>query len=359
MYNLQVESKLDIFKCLNFKQLTSIRQTNYYFNALIGRYEGELACKKFHKIGITDCFKDFNYKFSNPQDGVFNFKITYQLMEKWKTVVDRQIPIYLNNIGRNQVVRFYKEPDYNSSFNLKFPIIPRNIEEIKIIRCWFEKISRCYFKKFDFFNSIFNPEFIQLIFEKEEINKIKFNCHSCQYLCIRDETVLMFYLNLLVINESVILRYDYYPGSTGLKQDSFDILFKFVLKIPKVFINDFMEATLCKLILNHIETSKENIISNQIQFEGLYDDSFTLSERAEFIEEYQGFHSSKYKYKLTNIHNPNVKFSIFLGERNGHINRVHIDRISEFYFGLQTFRNFYIYGINQTTETITLTSLNI
>uniref|UniRef100_A0A1I8BIZ2 Chalcone_isomerase domain-containing protein n=1 Tax=Meloidogyne hapla TaxID=6305 RepID=A0A1I8BIZ2_MELHA len=82
----------------------------------------------------------------------------------------------------------------------------------------------------------------------------------------------------------------------------------------------------------HIETSKENIISNQIQFEGLYDDSFTLSERAEFIEEYQGFHSSKYKYKLTNIHNPNVKFSIFLGERNGHINRVHIDRISEFLF---------------------------
>uniref|UniRef100_A0A1I8AZQ9 F-box domain-containing protein n=1 Tax=Meloidogyne hapla TaxID=6305 RepID=A0A1I8AZQ9_MELHA len=50
--NLPLESKLDIFKHLNIEQLTSVRQTNYYFNALIGRYEGELARKKFDKIVI-------------------------------------------------------------------------------------------------------------------------------------------------------------------------------------------------------------------------------------------------------------------------------------------------------------------
>ena len=54
--NLQVESKLDIFKYLNINQLTSVRQTNYYFNALIGRYEEELAWQKFYRIEIVNRF---------------------------------------------------------------------------------------------------------------------------------------------------------------------------------------------------------------------------------------------------------------------------------------------------------------
>uniref|UniRef100_A0A1I8BJQ9 F-box domain-containing protein n=1 Tax=Meloidogyne hapla TaxID=6305 RepID=A0A1I8BJQ9_MELHA len=84
MYNLPLESKLDIFKHLNINQLTSVRQTNNYFNALIGRYEGELARKKLYSIEITECSQDYNYKSINPQDGVFHFKITSQLMEKVK-----------------------------------------------------------------------------------------------------------------------------------------------------------------------------------------------------------------------------------------------------------------------------------
>ncbi|KAL7074446.1 hypothetical protein ACQ4LE_006586 [Meloidogyne hapla] len=327
--NLQVESKLDIFKCLNFKQLTSFRQTNNYFNALIGRYEGELARKKFDKIEIIGnrFYRVCTYKSINNEDGVFKLKVTNQLMEKWKSAVERQIPVYLiyTHCKSHEIIRLYE--GRNLSKVLDLPLIPRNVEEIKIIRCWIERISFCYFNNLDFVTSIFNPEIIKLIFDDEEIDKIKFNCHSCQYLCIRDETVLKFYLNRLVIEESVTLRYDYY-SSKKLKKDLFDILFKFVLKIPKVFINDFMEATLCKLILNHIETSKENIISNQIRFGDLFD-FLTLSERAEFIEEYQGFHSSKYKYKLTNIHNQNVKFSIFIEEWYDHINQVYIDRISE------------------------------
>uniref|UniRef100_A0A1I8AYX8 F-box domain-containing protein n=1 Tax=Meloidogyne hapla TaxID=6305 RepID=A0A1I8AYX8_MELHA len=83
MYNLPLESKLDIFKYLNINQLTSVRQTNYYFNALIGRYEGELARKKFYKIGISDFFKDSNDTFINLEDGLFKLKITDKLMEKF------------------------------------------------------------------------------------------------------------------------------------------------------------------------------------------------------------------------------------------------------------------------------------
>ena len=51
--NLPLESKLDIFKYLNIEQLTSVRQTNNYFNALIGRYEGELAREKLYSIEIV------------------------------------------------------------------------------------------------------------------------------------------------------------------------------------------------------------------------------------------------------------------------------------------------------------------
>uniref|UniRef100_A0A1I8BFN2 F-box domain-containing protein n=1 Tax=Meloidogyne hapla TaxID=6305 RepID=A0A1I8BFN2_MELHA len=82
--NLPLESKLDIFKYLNIKQLTSFRQTNYYFNALIDRYEGELARKELNGIEIIEFVQDSNYKFINIEDGVFKIKITDQLMEKVK-----------------------------------------------------------------------------------------------------------------------------------------------------------------------------------------------------------------------------------------------------------------------------------
>uniref|UniRef100_A0A1I8B1B5 F-box domain-containing protein n=1 Tax=Meloidogyne hapla TaxID=6305 RepID=A0A1I8B1B5_MELHA len=84
MYNLQVESKLDIFKYFNIEQLTSIRRTNNYFNALIGRYEGELACKKFYEIEINELYHGSNYKIINIEDGVFQLNTTSQLMEKVK-----------------------------------------------------------------------------------------------------------------------------------------------------------------------------------------------------------------------------------------------------------------------------------
>uniref|UniRef100_A0A1I8BKF3 F-box domain-containing protein n=1 Tax=Meloidogyne hapla TaxID=6305 RepID=A0A1I8BKF3_MELHA len=80
--NLQVESKLDIFKYLNIEQLTSFRQTNRYFNALIGRYEGELARKELDSIEIIEFYHGIYYKSINLQDGLFELKITDQLMEK-------------------------------------------------------------------------------------------------------------------------------------------------------------------------------------------------------------------------------------------------------------------------------------
>ncbi|KAL7074144.1 hypothetical protein ACQ4LE_006860 [Meloidogyne hapla] len=207
--NLQVESKLDIFKCLNIKQLITVQdlQTNLSVNKII-----------------------------NIEDGVFKLKITSQLMEKWQSAVDRKIPVYLNTTSKRQkIIKIYKGSHDNSPFILNLPIIPEKLKKLKIIRCWMEKISLCYFNDFMFHENIFNPELIQLIFEKEEIDKIKFNGQSFYYFKIADETTLLFYLNRLFISDSISLSYNF--NDDAFKQQSIDILFKFLLKIPSLYLS--------------------------------------------------------------------------------------------------------------------------
>jgi len=143
------------------------------------------------------------------------------------------------------------ESDHNNFktfFLLNLPIIPKNIEEIKIIRCWIEKISLCYFNYF--FNSIFNPKLIQLIFENEEINKITFNGGIFNYSNIINESILLFYLNRLVINELFWVNLSFIDNT--FKQQSINILFKFLLKIPLIIIDNSSNSALCKMMLNVI-----------------------------------------------------------------------------------------------------------
>ncbi|KAL7074443.1 hypothetical protein ACQ4LE_006581 [Meloidogyne hapla] len=320
--NLQVESKLDIFKYLNIEQLTSFRQTNRYFNALIGRYEGELARKELDSIEIIEFYHGIYYKSINLQDGLFELKITDQLMEKWHSAVDKQIPLYLNITSKSQkVIIIYKDHN-DSQFLLNLQLIPKNIEEVKIIRCWIERISLAYFNDFNFLDFILNPKLIQLLFENEE--NFQFNCKSFRYFGIINENVLLFYLNRLVISELFLVNLSSIDDT--FKQQSINILFKFLLKIPKVYIDGSKHSTICKMILNHIESSKDySNMFNYIRFSNCSWPSFNLNERAEFIERRPGFSH----YQLTNMHNPKIKFSIFYEERNGLIFNFNIARVNQ------------------------------
>nr|CAD2187482.1 unnamed protein product [Meloidogyne enterolobii] len=159
--SLPNEVKLDILKFLNFDQLVSVQQTNYYFYCLIRQNERMLACRGLYSVHTRmHLHEEIDYSIVDIDSGIFKFSLDDRLLKKWQSAVDRQIPTYLNTCptppGSDIYTRVdlgfledYRE-DTEDYFILKLPVYPKNIEEMKIVRCWLEKLFLCYFESIRF-----------------------------------------------------------------------------------------------------------------------------------------------------------------------------------------------------------------
>nr|CAD2176331.1 unnamed protein product [Meloidogyne enterolobii] len=105
LYFLPIETKLYIFKCLNYEELCLIKQTNLYFYNFINKYEGELAREKFYKIDI------------------------------WKNGLENPIPLYLpvQDSNNDIVIALSKDHSENERFLLQLPTFIRSINDFKIV----------------------------------------------------------------------------------------------------------------------------------------------------------------------------------------------------------------------------------
>nr|CAD2138441.1 unnamed protein product [Meloidogyne enterolobii] len=167
MFNsLPTEIKLDIFKCLNFEDLCSIKQTNLYFYNFLNKYEGELAREEFNKILIGDIekFKEGPHKIIRPN--AKDFGCTRCTKCNRNPVLVKPIPLYLSDRCSNKIVicltKVYNDEEHQ--IILELPTIIKNKNQMKIVYYYLNKLFKCFFKCGDFEDFIFNPELIQLLF---------------------------------------------------------------------------------------------------------------------------------------------------------------------------------------------------
>ncbi|KAL7074721.1 hypothetical protein ACQ4LE_005826 [Meloidogyne hapla] len=315
---------IDTLKCLDFNQLFALKQTNKYFKTLIGRYEHLLARKEFHCIFIANCNKSL--KMIDLKSGLFYFQVTSQLEKKWQLAIDRKIPIHLNVVEtppkEDETVIFLdnevNEDYYDKTYILKLPLFPKNFEDLKIIYCWLFNLSHCGFAEAIFIRFIFNPEFLQLIFEENFQLRIHSKEVFLNYFNPNSENVLKFNLERLLIVERLLLNFANIDNTNEYN----DVLLKLVLNggyvISEILLHQLKQLTLYNLTINLIETSKDcsKMVANLLfNFDNC--PRINLSIRTKEIEREEDGNRNFVSYVLSNIYNPNVRFYVMNVEDDG------------------------------------------
>nr|CAD2181759.1 unnamed protein product [Meloidogyne enterolobii]CAD2200714.1 unnamed protein product [Meloidogyne enterolobii] len=364
-HNLLVEEKLDILKCLNFKQLISFQQTNIHFKALIDRYIGILAKQKFSHISLVN-LNECSKLCKRIELGSSEIKLDEEILEKWQSIEDRQIPLYLcterlKHCKHNIVIRLMGEDSF-SFLLLKLPLYPKNIKEMKICRFWLEKLFLCSFENAEFNCAIFNPKLIELLFFKEEKGKNLLNINKA-LICYSnpnyENEALNFILNNLSINEFLKIEFDGTNNFTQYKEIILNLILNEGWKFNRILINgfkttqrklffgtsflepmfsgapqnSFIDSEIFDLIIRNVETSNcSNMVSN-ISFPYIKWFRTDLPKRAKNIEKellkVEGRNCNFVKYEIENILNSKIKFVILHCHPldTDYITSFHINRI--------------------------------
>nr|CAD2172630.1 unnamed protein product [Meloidogyne enterolobii] len=126
MFVLPPEVQLDIFKFLNSDQLSSIKQTNFYFKNFINEYVNELARKEFDRLEILHTFDDFSCyypKHVETEPEFHDFQLDDQLKKKWISGIEKSIPMFLNVTETYMHIRVSTRSSH--VLYSKFPNIPK------------------------------------------------------------------------------------------------------------------------------------------------------------------------------------------------------------------------------------------
>ncbi|CAK5089702.1 unnamed protein product [Meloidogyne enterolobii] len=286
MLSLPSEVQLDVLKSLNFTQLFSLKQANFYFCNLINKYEGELARMEFFKIDI------------------------------WQEAIDNSIPLFLQEEDSKFALIVAK----NSVFYvLNLENFPKSIEEMIIVRCWLKHLFKCAFEYCNFRDVVFNPEMINILFDNYNTIPTQFNIQLARFVPSNNfcKNLLDFVLTHLSICELFI-----YFTEVDIIEQYTDILFNILTnrgnRFPHVFFQFLYGLpALYDLIVEHITTKDCSKIVPYIRLKIFFDANFKLSERAEKVKIKQ-LNGVKYtNYQISNINYSKSRFYIYSREPEG------------------------------------------
>ncbi|CAK5068138.1 unnamed protein product [Meloidogyne enterolobii] len=259
---LPTEIQLDIFKYLDFNQLSNIQQTNFYLSNFFKEYADKLARKKFY--GLRDvCIDKSNlnqYNFYTPKPELYDLQLSKELENMCKRGIEESIPMFLgeDDTTIKFVACIIKEShDFEPEIYLRFPNFPKTIEEMKIACYLFKLLFNSFFGFVEFDEVIFNPQIIQLLFDENKTNiplQIQSRITHLSVYNEFDDCLLKFILDHLNSNELAVT----------LDQDSnmeqcINNLFKLSTnggnKFPYVCYK-FIDPKLCNLIIQVIRKIK-------------------------------------------------------------------------------------------------------
>nr|CAD2180309.1 unnamed protein product [Meloidogyne enterolobii] len=320
-YSLPTETKLDIFKCLSYKELRSIKQTNLYFYAFVNNFEGKLARKKLFKIyiGDIDTFKVIPHKLLKPRNKNFDFPLNERLEEKFKNGLEKPISLYLPDTDLNKNMGIcLSNRVYGTEYFLQPPRIIKSKEDIKIAYYYLNKLFKRYFQHGWFNDFIFNPELIQLLFGNSK--QFYAQHYSLSFTDDNLENIFKFASNHLLggtLSTNFLLSKDMKKS----KDISFKILTSGGDNFEEVYLGfdsspegleQYINVQMIyDYIVEYIATAED--CSKMVSFISLnYNLSFPspkISERATNIKIKQLENSTTTKYEIANIYNPKVRFS--------------------------------------------------
>ncbi|KAF7624693.1 F-box domain-containing protein [Meloidogyne graminicola] len=197
--------------------------------------------------------KDYNYYLTKPELGVVYYPLDEQLLEKWQSAIDKQIPLFLFDNDTCPKGFFVYISFLNKKKNLKFklPIYPKNIKELQIIRFWLEQLFRCSFQKM-----------IKLLFENnnKNINLYIQDLYSIYFYNSIYKSQFEFIIDHLIITEEMTLNFAFIDNkdeqNNYLLKLLFNcgkrincILFRELKKFKKILKSLWSAQKLC-LILN-------------------------------------------------------------------------------------------------------------